>query len=97
MALHELATNAAKYGAFANASGRLDVTWELPQTGGVQLAIEWREIGGPPVELHARQGFGTQSIRSVVERQLQGTLALMREPNGLRCSISLPMQNISPK
>ena len=96
MAFHELATNAAKYGAFADASGKLDVEWELRQEGGAQLIIEWRETGGPPVEMPAREGFGSRLLRSVVEQQLQGTLALTWDPGGLRCSISLPMENIAP-
>lgn len=96
MAFHELATNAAKYGAFADASGSLDVIWELPRQSSTQLAIEWRELGGPPVKMPAQQGFGTRLIHSVVEQQLQGTLSWIWEPNGLRCSMSLPMQNIAP-
>lgn len=96
MAFHELATNAAKYGAFANASGRLDVIWDLSQLSGSQLAIEWKEAGGPPVETPAQEGFGTRLLRSVVEQQLRGGLSLAWEPEGVRCSISLPLQCIAP-
>ncbi|TWH23157.1 MULTISPECIES: HWE histidine kinase domain-containing protein [unclassified Aminobacter] len=95
MAFHELATNATKYGAFANATGTLDVIWQLPQGNGAPLAIEWKETGGQPVETPDRQGFGTRLIRSVVEHQLHGTLSLGWEPSGLRCAISLPLQSIA--
>jgi PAS domain S-box-containing protein len=96
MAFHELATNAAKYGAFANATGTLEVLWDLSQQSGTQLAIEWREIGGPPVETPVQQGFGTKLLQSVVEQQLRGGLSLAWEPDGVRCSISLPLQSIAP-
>lgn len=87
MAFHELATNAAKYGAFADASGELDVIWQLSQRSGTPLAIEWKETGIPPAETPHQLGFGTKLIRSVVEHQLHGTLSLDWEPSGLRCSI----------
>jgi len=96
LAFHELATNAAKYGAFVDASGTLDVIWDLPQRNGAEFAIEWMETGGPPVETPSRQGFGTRLIRSVVEHQLNGTLTFAWKPTGLRCSILLPMQSIAP-
>ncbi len=96
IAFHELATNAAKYGAFADVSGTLDVVWELSPQSGTEVAIEWKEISGRLVETPARQGFGTLLIRSVVEGQLDGTLALAWEPDGVRCSISLPLQRIAP-
>ena len=95
MAFHELATNAAKYGAFADVAGKLHVNWELRQHP-EQLIIEWREKGGPPVKTPTRRGFGTRLIRTVVEQQLQGTLDMRWEPVGLRCSISLPLENIAP-
>jgi PAS domain S-box-containing protein len=96
MAFHELATNAAKYGAFAEATGMLEVTWKVPQRSSAHLDIEWKETRSTPVTSPVRQGFGTRLIRSVVERQLKGTVSLTWEPTGLRCSVSLPMQSIAP-
>jgi PAS domain S-box-containing protein len=96
MAFHELATNAAKYGAFAEASGTLDVSWEVRQRNSKHLYIEWRETKSPPVVSPLQYGFGTKLIRSVVERQLNGTVSLAWEPTGLCCSITLPMQSIAP-
>lgn len=95
MAFHELATNAAKYGAFAEASGTLEVIWEMRERSGTHLEIDWRESRSSPVEAPIQQGFGTKLIRSIVERQLHGTVSLVWEPTGLRCSISLPMQSIA--
>jgi two-component system CheB/CheR fusion protein len=96
MAFHELATNAAKYGAFAEASGTLEVTWKVPERSRAHLDIEWKETRSTPVASPLQHGFGTRLIRSVVERQLQGTVSVTWEPTGLRCSISLPMQSIAP-
>ncbi len=96
MTFHELATNAAKYGAFADVSGTLDVTWDLASPNGTSLAIEWREKGGPPIETPVRQGFGTRLVRSMVERQLHGTLTSSWEPDGVRYLISLPLQRLAP-
>jgi len=90
MAVHELATNAAKYGAFANAEGTLNLTWALTDKG-ARLDLEWRECCDEPVLPPERQGFGTRLLRSVVERQLHGTLTLSWEPTGLRCRMSLPI------
>lgn len=95
MAFHELAINAAKYGAFAEPSGMLDVIWELQQSGTL-LEIEWKETRRPPVKSPGQQGFGSKLIRSVVERQLQGAVSCSWEPDGLRCKISLPMERIAP-
>jgi PAS domain S-box-containing protein len=95
MAFHELATNAAKYGAFAEASGTLDVAWEL-QRSGTRLEIEWRENRRSPVESPVRQGFGTKLIRTLVERQLRGTVSFVWGPAGLRCTIVIPMQTAAP-
>jgi PAS domain S-box-containing protein len=96
MAFHELATNAAKYGAFADASGTLNVNWELLQRSDTHLQIEWKETKALPVASPTRQGFGTKLIRAVVEQQLRGTVALTWEPAGLRCSIALPMHSVAP-
>jgi PAS domain S-box-containing protein len=96
MVFHELATNAVKYGAFAEVSGSLEVSWELRQRDGKHLYIEWRETKSPPVASPLQHGFGTKLIRSVVERQLNGTVSLAWEPNGLCCSITVPLQSIAP-
>jgi len=93
---HELATNAAKYGAFAMVSGMLEVIWGLCPQSGTELTIEWRESGGPSVRMPAQQGFGSKLVHSVVELQLHGTLSTVWEPGGVRYSMSLPLKRISP-
>lgn len=89
MAVHELATNASKYGAFAQATGRLAIAWARDGPDG-PLRIEWRESGDGVIAAPDREGFGTTLIRSIVEGQLAGTLELAWEPDGLRCAMELP-------
>jgi two-component sensor histidine kinase/CheY-like chemotaxis protein len=90
LVLHELATNAAKYGALATDAGRLAVTWSLghdPQ----ELTLVWREEGGPTiVEPPQGRGFGMVLIEQVVGRQLNGRLALDWRRDGLRCTMAYP-------
>jgi len=88
MVFHELATNAAKYGAFAEDAGSLDLNWSRSEGGG--LRIEWREATTLPVQAPARHGFGTRLIRTLVEQQLNGTLAFDWQPAGLCCLITIP-------
>ena len=93
MVLHELATNAAKYGALSTPQGRLSVTWQLahPEGEGARLVLSWQERGGPPLSgPPARRGFGTLVVEATVRSQLGGTVALDWSGPGLRCTIALP-------
>jgi PAS domain S-box-containing protein len=85
MALHELATNAGKYGALSNADGRLRVEWSLgcAGAGGETFAMSWREQGGPPVTAPARRGFGSTVISRMVADSLDGKVDLDYAPAGL--------------
>ena len=67
---HELATNAAKYGALSVAEGQLQVEWSRATDG--RLVLRWTETGGPPVEPPARKGFGTRVMESIIRCQLNG-------------------------
>jgi len=88
LVLHELATNAAKYGALCGEHGTIDLSWTLTDT---TLDIVWRERGGPPVAAPPeRSGFGTTLARRSVESQLGGKIAHDWAPEGLRVAISLP-------
>jgi PAS domain S-box-containing protein len=91
MALHELTTNSAKYGALSQPLGRLSVHWEQP--GGPEriLALKWIERGGPQVATPVRRGFGTRLVIRCVERDLDGELDLQYEPSGVRCVMSFPL------
>jgi two-component sensor histidine kinase len=91
MALHELFTNAVKYGALAADGGRVALDWSC--TGGARpmLSIAWRETGGPPVSAPARQGFGTLLLERTLAQDLDGEVALEFKPDGLRCTIVAPL------
>lgn len=83
--VHELATNAAKYGALVNGSGLVDLHWTYE--AGI-LELMWRETGGPPVQEPAKAGFGSQLIRSVA-MSLNGTVDTQYRPEGLTCTIKV--------
>lgn len=87
MLLHELATNANKYGACSKAGGRVSVTWTLR---GRQVTLVWRESGGPAVVPPVREGFGS-SLKVNVVRQLSGTLSRKWEPTGLVVEVAFPL------
>jgi PAS domain S-box-containing protein len=88
--LHELATNAAKYGAFSVANGHVEIEWSRAPDG--RLALRWTERGGPPAEPPARQGFGTRVIEQLAKRQLRGEARFDWQAHGLACEISIPIQ-----
>jgi two-component sensor histidine kinase len=84
--LHELATNAVKYGALSHPSGLLDVRWHRE---GDWLEIRWSERDGPLVKVPDSSGFGSKIIRASIERQLHGTLVQDWRPEGLQCTIRI--------
>lgn len=90
LALHELATNAAKYGALSSKSGRLSLNWMLNNG---KLDLDWSESGGPSTKPPNTKGFGTRIILASIERQLRGHVAFDWRPEGLRCTISVPLCN----
>ena len=93
MVLHELAANAAKYGALSELEGRVRVTWSLTSRDGRQrLGIEWSETGGPAVIAPQRQGFGLRLLKRSVKQQLQGDVEIAFEGQGFRCKIDVPIQ-----
>jgi two-component sensor histidine kinase/DNA-binding response OmpR family regulator len=87
LALHELATNAAKYGALSAAAGKLGVRWELQDDA---LVIYWHESAGPETHKPAVTGFGTQIITGSIDRQLGGRTEFEWLPSGLRCTLTVP-------
>jgi PAS domain S-box-containing protein len=88
IALHELATNAAKYGAFSTDAGRVEVKWSRTPEG--ELLLSWSEHGGPVVELPIGHGFGTALIEQTARRQLQGAVDVHWRPGGLACEFRIP-------
>jgi len=93
MLLHELATNAAKYGALSTTAGTVDVVWKRlddPRPDGA-LDLTWTERDGPPVHPAGTPGFGTAFISRSVEYELEGTVDVELAPQGLRCTIRFPL------
>jgi PAS domain S-box-containing protein len=89
--LHELTTNAAKYGALSNASGRVSVQWRWLQNGSHdRLLIEWQETGGPVVLSPIRSGYGMSIIRELIPFELGGAVELSFAPEGTRCQLEIP-------
>lgn len=92
LVIHELATNAVKYGALSVAEGRLDVVWAFAR-GEDQLVLDWRESGGPEVSAPAKRGFGSELIERSIARSVGGDVRLDFAPEGLRCRISVPLSS----
>ena len=91
--LHELSTNAAKYGALSVPDGHVDVTWSLSDGGDEPcLRIEWREVDGPPVVPPSRKGFGSRLIERGMTGQVGGTLKLDYAPTGVTCVVEAPLR-----
>jgi two-component sensor histidine kinase len=95
LVLHEMATNAAKYGALSTSGGELRLSWLL-EDDGRRLRLNWSEVGGPPVTAPAATGYGTTLIRSTMSYSLQGELELEYNPTGLRAEIVIPLGGASP-
>jgi PAS domain S-box-containing protein len=96
MAFHELATNAAKYGALSVPSGKVEIRWDatLGQLGTPsRLQIGWHEQGGPPVHAPSRRGFGTKFIESSISFELGGTAKMSFDRLGVRCIMDLPVES----
>jgi two-component sensor histidine kinase len=85
MAMHELATNAAKYGSLSTGQGRVNVTWEVSSVG--QLSLQWAEGDGPRVAMPLRRGFGLKTVERLLANQIEGTVHFDFDPSGLRCRI----------
>lgn len=89
LCLHELATNAAKYGALTTADGTLAIRWTAKVAkGGRRIDLEWVETGGPPVKTPTRKGFGTRFIEASVASETNGQAFFEFDPAGLRCRLT---------
>lgn len=92
MALHELATNASRFGALSVPEGRLDVEWTVDRAcEPAMVNLVWRERGGPPVLLPAKRGFGTKLVDQGISRELDGKVELRYNPDGFIGRIRLPV------
>jgi two-component sensor histidine kinase len=88
LALHELVTNSAKYGALSTLSGRLSIKWESEQG---LLQLRWEETGGPPVQEPTSRGFGTRSVIASIQSQLGGQARFDWRSEGLLCHLCVPL------
>jgi two-component sensor histidine kinase len=98
MALHELATNAIKYGALSKEAGQVSLRWEFENSQGEQrLNMIWCETGGPPVTAPSRKGFGTRLIERGLAAELGGSVQLAYPASGVVCTIDTPVPAVSPR
>lgn len=97
MALHELATNAMKYGALSNEKGQIEIDWTVAKdrTGQQTLEITWNESQGPEVSPPEREGFGRRMLEKGIARELEGEVELAYRPSGLVCRMSFPLDRVS--
>jgi two-component sensor histidine kinase len=92
MALHELATNAVKYGALSNKNGTIEVAWAVHNGAAPpRLTLTWREEGGPPVEIPRRRGFGSRLIERTLAQDLEGEVEITFPPTGVICRVHAPL------
>jgi PAS domain S-box-containing protein len=92
MALQELATNAVKYGALANATGEIRITWDVePALPKPRIHLRWEESGGPPVRPPNRRGFGSRLIERSLSQDLNGIARIEFRPTGIVCTVDAPL------
>jgi PAS domain S-box-containing protein len=90
--LHELATNAAKYGALSIPGGHISVIWNhKPNGDGENLMLVWEERGGPPVKAEVQSSYGTNLIRNLIPHELGGKVDLIFASHGVSCRIEIPI------
>ena len=89
LALHELATNAAKHGALSSLKGRVGLTWQLQSD---ILTLHWVESGGPPIKTPSARSFGLKVIKASIEQQLGGQATFDWNPRGLRCDLAIALR-----
>ena len=89
LALHELATNAAKHGALSSLKGRVSLTWQLQSD---ILTLHWVESGGPPIKTPSARSFGLKVIKASIEQQLGGKATFEWNPKGLRCELLIALR-----
>jgi two-component sensor histidine kinase len=94
--LHELVTNASKYGALRTQQGRISVSWSLQRSTDRQdvLLLEWIETGGPAVVAQAPAGYGTRTIRSLIPYEIGGAVDLAFDVKGVSCRIEIPSKRM---
>ncbi|HJU20251.1 MAG TPA: CheR family methyltransferase [Stellaceae bacterium] len=96
LVVHELATNAAKYGALSAPGGRIDISWRVAgPAGAARLSLAWVEQDGPRVAATDAEGFGLGFVKRSIEYELEGTVEVTFDPAGLRCTIGFPLRDVA--
>ena len=91
MVIHELSTNATKYGALSVKGGRVSITWFVSQDDPERFIMQWKESGGPIVLEPSRKSFGSKLIEQALPGQLKGEARLRFDPGGLNCEVNIPL------
>jgi PAS domain S-box-containing protein len=94
LVLHEMCTNAAKYGALSVPQGRVSVLWEIIEDGVPQLWFRWEESGGPPVPVLGKRGFGSRLIEQSFSQHSGGAVKVEYPPAGARLSVKFPLASL---
>lgn len=90
LAIHELATNAAKYGALSQQGGKVSINWM--SEGEELVVVDWVERGGPEVSAERTPGFGTDLIQKIVAHELRQPVAIRFDPEGVSCTLRVPLR-----
>ena len=93
MVIHELCTNALKYGALSVPDGRVSITWSVDAEA-ERFTLEWKESGGPAVTEPKQKNFGSRFIEQALPGQLQGEARLIFDPAGLVCHVNIPVTSL---
>jgi two-component sensor histidine kinase len=93
--LHELATNAAKYGSLSIPGGQVSVSWDCkPDAKATNLILMWREFGGPPVASEVQSSYGINLIRNLIPHEIGGMVDLVFPPEGVSCKIEFSLEKV---
>jgi two-component sensor histidine kinase len=95
MAIHELCTNASKYGSLSEPQGRVTIRWQMVEDGS-RLQLHWEETNGPSVTEPARRGFGTRLLERGLAHELRASVQLRFASPGVTCEIDLPLTPSTP-
>ena len=97
MVIHELSTNATKYGALSEKGGRVSIAWFVSADIPKRFIMHWKESGGPRVAEPSRKSFGSKLIEQALPGQLKGEARLRFEPSGLSCEINIPLSSMQER
>ncbi|TAX87325.1 sensor histidine kinase [Rhizobium leguminosarum] len=95
LCLHELITNAIKYGALSHPDGHVELVWSVSKGGSAEFSINWTEVGGPTVQEPTRQGYGTRYVRSALGSLFGSVPEVVFAPEGFRFAVKGPLSRIS--